>query len=216
MKSPTEVRETVKSDLELIEAIARYSAATLHEAAGQQGALPSSIKPISGELRICGPALTVRSIGGDNLWLHRAIYDAKPGEVLVAKTEAVYEAGYWGEIMTQAALQRGIAGVIIDGCVRDGDRLKTLGLPIFARGLCIRGATKNKAAVGALRCSVQIGTVVIQAGDVVVGDADGVVIISQHILSQVLTSAEDREKKEKEIMQKLKAGGRTLDIYNLT
>jgi len=215
MKSPAEPKETIKSDLALIQAIARYSTATLHEAAGQRGALPSSIKPIASEFRICGPALTVRSPAGDNLWLHRAIYAARPGDVLLADTGAVYEAGYWGEIMTQAALQSELGGLVIDGCVRDGKRLRELGLPIFARGLCIRGTTKNKESHGAIQCPIRIGTVAIKTGDLVVGDADGVVVIPRHLLSEVLARAEDRERKETEVIRELKAGRTTLDIYDL-
>jgi 4-hydroxy-4-methyl-2-oxoglutarate aldolase len=99
----------------LIQRASQYSTATLHEAFEKKGALPSGLKPITPEFRICGPAFTVSSPPGDNLMLHQAIYMAKPGDILVVEVSGYYEAGYWGDIMTHAAMQRGIKGLIIDG-----------------------------------------------------------------------------------------------------
>ena len=93
--------------------------ATLHEAGGKIGALPSIIKPVAAAFRCCGPATTVHSPGGDNLWLHRALDIAQPGDVLVVHVSGAYEHGYWGEIMTTMAKARGLAGLVIEGCVRD-------------------------------------------------------------------------------------------------
>ena len=121
-------------------------AATLHEAGGKIGAMPSAIKPVAPAFRCCGPAVTVHSPGGDNLWLHRALYIAQPGDVLVVHVSGAYDHGYWGEIMTTMAKARGLAGLVIDGCVRDGVLLEQIGFPVFARGLCIRGTGKDYGA----------------------------------------------------------------------
>lgn len=192
-----------------------YSSATLYEASGQQGALPSAIKPIAPEFRACGPAVTVWSPPGDNLWLHRAVYVAEAGDVLVVDVGSAYEAGYWGEILTRAALERDLGGIVIDGCVRDGERIRGLGLPVFSRGLCIRGTTKDKAAVGAINHPIRIAETAILAGDLVLADGDGVVIIPHEDIEESLEQAEAREEREEEILREVKSGKRTLDIYDL-
>ena len=114
----------------------KFSSATFHEASGKRGRSTSAIKPISPEFTICGPAFTVLSPPKDNLWLHRAIYEAKPGDVLVVDVGNYYEAGYWGEIMATAAVARGIAGIVINGGVRDCRRMIEMGFPTFSNGLC--------------------------------------------------------------------------------
>lgn len=189
--------------------------ATVHEAAQRIGALPSAIKPVNEKIRVCGPAFTVLCPAGDNLWLHRAIAAARPGDVIVADVGRHYEAGYWGEIMTHAAIDRGIAGLVINGCVRDKELIAALPLPVFARGVCIRGTAKNKAARGVLNCPVRIGDEIVHPGDIVVGDADGVVVIPPEQAATVLAAAKEREAKETAIIQELKTGKTTLAIYRL-
>ena len=132
-------RDIDRVSADVVAAARTLPAATLHEAGGKIGALPSLIKPVAAAFRCCGPALTVHSPGGDNLWLHRALDIAQPGEVLVVDVSGAYDHGYWGEIMTTMAKARGLAGLVIDGCVRDGVLLEQIGFPVFARGLCIRG-----------------------------------------------------------------------------
>jgi 4-hydroxy-4-methyl-2-oxoglutarate aldolase len=189
------------------------SAATLHEAAGKIGALPSAIKPIATSFCVCGPALTVNSPGGDNLWLHRAIYTAQPGDVLVVHVSGRYEHGYWGEIMSTAAKARGLAGLVIDGCVRDGVLLESIGFPVFARGLCIRGTGKDFGSRGWINSPLSIGDVVVSAGDLVFGDGDGVVCIPRERAAAVLSAARERERHEAEACRRLEAGATTLDLY---
>lgn len=190
-----------------------YSSATLHEAAGRIGALPSAIKPIAPAFRIHGSALTVACAPGDNLWIHRALDVATPGDILVVHTGGDYEWGYWGEVMSSAALGRRIGGLVIDACVRDGELLAQLGLPVFARGLCIRGTGKNAAAPGGLNQVLQFGDVTVSAGDLVVGDGDGVVVIPRALVATTIAAAAAREAHEARILDRIEAGERTLDIY---
>jgi len=185
--------------------------ATLHEASGRDGALPAAIKPVGPSMRLCGPAVTVSSPAGDNLSIHEALYMAEPGDVLVVKT-GDKDYGYWGEIMTVAAQVRGLGGLVIDGGVRDRDRLIELGLPVFSNGICIRGTGKDPSAPASINLEIQIGDVAIAPGDVVVGDADGVVVIAQSRLAEVVTAARDREEKEQTWLESLRAGVRTLDL----
>lgn len=198
---------------ELVQAASSLSTATLHEAAGKIGALPSTIKPLDVSARVCGAALTVDSPGGDNLWLHRAIYAAQPGDVLVVRTAGKYEHGYWGEIMSTAAAERGIAGLVIDACVRDGALLPSIGLPVFARGLCIRGTGKDFGATGWINAPLLFDDVIVHPGDLIVGDADGVVCLPRQQVPAIVAAAVTRDQQEAAIIQRLKAGETTLEIY---
>jgi len=209
----TEILDFERVTPDLVEKAARFGTATLHEAAGKIGVLPSAIKPMGPGFRICGPAFTVHGPGTDNLWLHRAILAAKPGDVLVAYVSGVYEAGYWGEIMSTGAKAAKLGGLIIDGCVRDGDLLPVIGFPVFARGLCIRGTGKDFGAQGWLNAPVLMGDVVVKPGDLVAGDIDGVVAIPREQAAEVVKASSLREKKEAEIIKKLQNGANTLDLY---
>ncbi|MEJ8812951.1 RraA family protein [Variovorax ureilyticus] len=187
--------------------------ATLHEAGKKIGALPSAIRPVAPHFRFAGSALTVHSPGGDNLWLHRALDVAQPGDVLVVFTSGVYEHGYWGEIMTTMAKVRGLAGLVIDGCVRDGVLLGEIGFPVFARGLCIRGTGKDFGATGWINYPVTMGDVIVHPGDLVVGDFDGVVAIPQARAAEVVAAGRKREAEEAAILRRLEAGEGTLAVY---
>ncbi len=187
--------------------------ATLHEAAGKTGALPWAIKPVSPTFRVCGSAVTVHSPGGDNLWSHRAIDVARPGDVLVVHTQGVYGYGYWGEIMATAAKARGLAGLVIDACVRDGELLAQVGFPVFARGLCIRGTAKDFGARGWINAPTLFDDVVVHPGDLIAGDGDGVVCIAHDQAAAVIQSARERERLEAAVLERLNGGENTLDIY---
>jgi 4-hydroxy-4-methyl-2-oxoglutarate aldolase len=200
-----------RADQTFIAAVARQSTATVHEALGKKGALPSAIKPVTRGMRLCGPAFTVDSPPANNLLIHEAIYQAQPGDVLVVRVGDHYEAGYWGEIMAVAAVARGIVGLVIDGCVRDSAEMTRMKFPAFSRGLCIRGTGKERG--GVLNKPLTIGDVTVHPGDLVLGDDDGVVVIPQADFATVVEKAEKRVAAEDKIMARLKGGESTLDIY---
>lgn len=204
-----------------MEAIARaiqrataLGTATLHEAAGRTGALPSSIKPVNPDWVVAGPAVTVHGPAGDNLWIHRAIYRAIAGDVLVVAPSGGVEWGYWGDIMNTAAQQRRLGGLVIDGGVRDTAGLAVAGFPVFSNGVCIRGTGKDSGAIAFLNRPIRIGEVTIASGDFIVGDRDGVICLPQEQLPQILDRAERRAKDEAEKIRRIRAGERTIDIYN--
>jgi 4-hydroxy-4-methyl-2-oxoglutarate aldolase len=208
----------IRKDIErvpstVVAAARAISTATLHEAAARTGALPSAIKPVSKDFRLCGPAVTVHAPGGDNLWIHRALYVARPGDVLVVSVSGAYDHGYWGEVMSTAAKAVGLQGLVIDGCVRDIDLLEDIGFPVFARGLCIRGTGKDFAARGWINFPTQFEDVVVQSGDLIVGDRDGVVAIARAAAAEVLDKAVQRDLLEAQICLRLARGESTLDIY---
>jgi len=164
---------------------------------------------------VCGPAVTVVCPPGDNLRLHQALYIAHPGDVLVVDVSGAYEHGYWGEILTVAAQAAGLGGLVIDGGVRDRDRLIELRFPVFARRVCIRGTTKTATTDGTINHPIRIGGVDIQPGDLVVGDSDGVVAVGRHSVDRVIAASLEREANENLQMEALRTGGRTLDLFGL-
>ena len=211
---PTIRLDIARTDAATVAAARVLPAATLHEAGGRIGVMPSAIKPVAPQFRICGPAVTVHSPGGDNLWLHRALYVAQPGDVLVVHVSGVYDFGYWGEIMSAAAKARQLGGLVIDGCVRDGGILADFGFPVFSRGLCIRGTGTDFGARGWINHPVLFDDLTVNAGDLIVGDTDGVVAVPRARAADVVLAAAAREAKEAAIIKRIEAGERTLEVYN--
>jgi 4-hydroxy-4-methyl-2-oxoglutarate aldolase len=211
---PTIESRILRPDALTLESARSVPTATLHEAGGRIGALPWQIKPVAPAFRVCGPAITVQSPGGDNLWLHRAIYVAEPGDVLLVHVSGAHDYGYWGEIMATAARVRQLGGLVIDGCVRDGNLLADIGFPVFARGLCIRGTGKDFGARGWINHPLLFDDVSVKAGDLIVGDGDGVVAIPRERVAEVIAASQAREAKEAAALRRIEAGERTLELYN--
>lgn len=210
--------ESVRSgviDPQLLRKALWLSSATLHESVGRLGALPSAIKPIEPEMRVCGPAFPVRTPAGDNLWIHRALAVAEPGDVLVVSAGDGIEFGYWGEITATSAATRGLAGIVINGGVRDTLALRTLGLPTFSACVNIRGTVKDRNGDGAIGEPVTIGDVEIARGDLVFGDADGVVVLTPDQARFAIPASIVREEKEAAIISRIKDGALTVDVYDL-
>jgi len=191
--------------------LANFSTATLHEALGRIGNLPSAIKPTHPGTKVCGPAYTVQTIPRDNKILHRAYASAQPGDVLVVHCSDYYEAGYWGDLMSLGAHTKGIAGLVIDACVRDADDIDAMGFPVFSRGLCIRGTSSIEG--GSLNEPIVIGEVVIYPGDYIVGDRDGVVVVPQGRIQEAIEKATAREVREESIREQLRQGRTSIQIY---
>lgn len=190
----------------------RLGAATLHESGAH--ALPPVLRPIPGGPAVAGRARTGSGPSGDNYWLHRAIYAAEAGDVIVFAADGVAPHGYWGEVMTHAARARGVAGLVIAGGVRDSAQMADLGFPVFATGLCVVGTTKHGRGGGVDR-PITIGGVTVRTGDVVVGDGDGVVVVPAEERSAVLERAARREAEERQVIARLGDGETTLDLFGL-
>jgi 4-hydroxy-4-methyl-2-oxoglutarate aldolase len=196
----------------LLRQAAIFTSATIVESLGNySAALPSAIKPIEPRLTVCARAFPVATAPRDNLDIHRAIYAARPGDVLVVSTGGEYEAGYWGDVMTHAARVQRLGGLIIDGCVRDVREIMTSRFPVFARGACIRGTTKRGG--GKVGEPIMIGETRIATGDMVVGDRDGVVIVPHSEIARVIEAATVRVRHEAEILSKIQAGKTTLELH---
>lgn len=197
-----------------LEKLKALGSATIHEAQGQTGAMDNEIKPIDPACRLIGRALTVDTRPDDNLMIHFALTKAKPGDVLVVDAKGFMEAGPWGDLLTLAAIRCGIVGLIIDGAVRDANTILELDFPVFCRGLSIKGT--NKAQPGKVNQSVICGGVAVSAGDIVMGDRDGVVVVKAEDAVNTLALAAAREAKEDDIRKRIEAGETTVDILGLT
>jgi 4-hydroxy-4-methyl-2-oxoglutarate aldolase len=188
--------------------------ATVYEAQGAKGALDSGMKPIDPTVRLAGPALTVDARPADNLILHHAVLKAKPGDVLVVDAKGFMEAGPWGDVLTLQAMKLGIAGLVIDGCVRDANLIIDLGFPVFCRGLSIKGTGKNQP--GKVNVPICIGDALIRPGDIIVGDRDGLVVVAQDEVDMAIANSIAREDKEVQQRKAIEAGSsNTVELLNL-
>jgi 4-hydroxy-4-methyl-2-oxoglutarate aldolase len=188
--------------------------ATVYEAQGAKGALDSGMKPIDPTVRLAGPALTVDARPADNLILHHAVLQAKPGDVLVVDAKGFMEAGPWGDVLTLQAMKLGIAGLVINGCVRDANLIIDLGFPVFCRGLSIKGTGKNQP--GKVNVPICIGDAVIRPGDIIVGDRDGLVVVAQDEVDMAIANSIAREEKEVQQRKAIEAGtSNTVELLNL-
>lgn len=204
------VKNVPRPEKALVEALGKIQTATLHEAMGKRGALPHTIKPIWPGTMLVGVALTVKSRPGDNLMLHKAVAMAQPGDLLVVENDGFLEAGIWGEIITVAAMEKGIVGIVTNGAVRDTMPIRDLGFPVFCAGVSIKGTTKSTP--GKINNPVSFEGVIVYPGDIVVCDNDGVVIVPCAEAAKVLEAAQTKEKVENEVIRKLHEGQLTMDV----
>lgn len=193
--------------------LAELGAATVYEAHGQRHAIDPAIKPVDPSSRMAGRAVTVRVDPADNWFIHVGLRYAGPGDVLVVDAGGYTQAGPWGDVLTLAAQQRGLAGLVIDGAVRDSRDIVESGFPAFSRGICIRRTTKRQP--GKINVPVTIGGVLVHPGDILVGDGDGLVRVPRDEGPEALAAAEAREAKEEDQRAQLRAGASTVDLLGL-
>jgi 4-hydroxy-4-methyl-2-oxoglutarate aldolase len=192
-------------------ALLELGSATLGESGAR--AMRARVKPVWTGAAIAAPAYPVRCTTGDNLAIHVAVARAPAGSVLVVDVGTERELGYWGEVLTTGAEARGIAGLVIDGCVRDSNALEAHGFPVFSTGIALRGATKTMP--GTVDRSAVVGDVEVDPGDWVVGDRDGVVIVPGASFDDVLAAGRARAAKEAGYFTQLGLGSTTLDLLSL-
>ncbi len=200
--------------MSIVEGLSNFDPATLYEAAGQQGMVDPAIRPAWPGAKLCGFAATVECPPGDNLMLHLSVADAEPGSVIVASTGAYLQAGAWGEVLTVAAQARGVAGLAIDGAVRDVEAIAAHGFPVFSRGVAVGSCTKK--GPGKLNVPIEFGGATVRPGDVIVGDSDGLVIIDRERAEDVYEAAVRRRQRELEIFEQLRQGRTTVELLGLS
>jgi 4-hydroxy-4-methyl-2-oxoglutarate aldolase len=186
------------------EQLAELGSATVYEAGGRRGYIDADLIEVLPGSRVAGPARTVLCGQDDNLMVHAVMAEVEPGEVIVLSMPVPQPVALVGELLATQAKAHGAAAVLVDAAVRDVEALSELGLPIWARWVRVKGATKNVA--GTIGEPVQVGGATIRLGDVVVLDADGVAIVEAERVDEVLTAAREREEKERIKRAALQAG----------
>jgi 4-hydroxy-4-methyl-2-oxoglutarate aldolase len=192
-------------------AFAELGAATL----GESGARPMAprMRPVWSGARVSAPAFPVSCSTADNLAIHVAVAEAPAGSVLVVNVGHEPARGYWGEVLTTGAETRGLRGLVIDGGVRDVDALEAHRFPVFSTMIALRGATKQEP--GRIGGTANVGDVEVAAGDWIVGDVDGVVVVPYAHLDDVLSAGRTRAQKEAHYFEELRAGRTTLQLLSL-
>lgn len=210
---PNIITKFERAKAEDVTALAKFGSATIHEAQGRLGALSSRLKPIDRTMSLCGPAFTVQSAPRDNIMLQLAIHYAQPGDVIVVSAGEYEEAGCFGDVLGNACVAKGIAGVVTDTGVRDTLALIELGLPVFSLSVCIKGTVKE--TLGQTGRDIVIGGELVRPGDVIRGDADGLVVVRREEAAEVALKSQAREDVEADLIEKYKSGRTVIDLCNL-
>ncbi len=201
------------NELELVAELGKFGTPTLAEVSTEVVALSPTIAPLFRPIQLAGVVYAVQLGPQDNLGAHFAVAEAPAGSVLVITTGREVRVGFWGEVLTEAALARGIRGLVTDGAVRDVRAIRERPFPVFCAGVAIPGTVKKSA--GRLNEPVTVGDVTIRSGDLILGDDDGVVVVPRDAASYVLERAKARTEKEIAFIKRLREGELTIDLYDL-
>lgn len=197
-------RRTRVAPVELVQAFARLPVANVSDNMGRMWAGGPSLRPMHTSGGMAGVALTVRSRPGDNLMLHKAIDMAVPGDVIVVDAGGDLTNSLMGELMLAYAQRRGVAGFVLNGAIRDLDAFRQVNLPTFAAGVTHRGPYKD--GPGEINVPITLGGMVIEPGDIVLGDSDGVLAVPQDDAEAILKKTEAKQAAEAAQMDAIKAG----------
>lgn len=197
----------------VVEALGALGTATVHEALGRRGFAGPQLRPIQEGARLAGSAVTVSCHPGDNLMVHAAVEVCEPGDVLVVTTTAPSSHGMFGELLATSLMARGVRALVIDAGVRDTAELRAMGFTVWSRHVSCEGTVK--ASPGSVNVPVVLGGQVVQPGDVVCADDDGVVVVPRAEATATLDAGRQRVAKEEATRERLAAGELGLDIYGL-
>ncbi|RZL92321.1 MAG: RraA family protein [Variovorax sp.] len=197
-------REFTRVSAALAEQAARYGSSLIADVAGRRGALNGRIQPLSRSMKFAGPALTVEVRPGDNLMIHAALALAKPGDVMVVDGGAYLGAALTGFLMVSQARTGRLAAFVIDGAVRDVDETCSSGFPVFAAGTNPNGPTK--AIGGKVNWPISVGNVAVNPGDLIIGDADGVVVVPREKTDEVVAAVQAKLEMEQQFLAGLAQG----------
>lgn len=190
----------------------RIPAALASDVSGRSGAMSGAIRALSGD-RLVGRAHTLRVVAGDNRSIHFALATTEPGSVLVVDAGGYADRAVWGGVLTEAAMLRGIAGLVLDGAIRDLAEIRERGFPVFARGTSPAGP--HKSGGGTARGIVSCGGVAVAQGDLIVADLDGVTVVPQARISATLDAAKKRHSLERSWVDRIRAGEDSAAVLGL-
>lgn len=210
---PTIVRKIRRADAELIHALGELGVASVHEAQGRTGLLRPYMRPVYPTARAAGSAVTVLCAPGDNMMIHASIEVCQPGDILVVTTTSDSTDGMFGDLLAVSARAHGAAGLVIDAGVRDTADIAAMDFPVWARAVSAQGTVK--ATPGWVNVPVVCAGASIRPGDVMVGDADGVVVVPRESAAEVVRLGKERVAKEEKTRERLRKGELGLDFYGL-
>ncbi|WP_304459885.1 4-carboxy-4-hydroxy-2-oxoadipate aldolase/oxaloacetate decarboxylase, partial [Alicyclobacillus sendaiensis] len=202
-----------RPDRALVEQVGAYSVATLHEAMGRTGLMLPYMRPVYRGARAFGTAVTVLCHPGDNLMIHASVEVCQPGDLLVVTTTSPSTDGMFGELLATSLKAHGVAGLVIEAGVRDVEELESMGFPVWSRAISAQGTVK--ATPGSVNVPVVCAGTLVEPGDIVVADADGVVCVPKARAEEVVQRAKARVEREAATRSRLAAGELGLDIYGL-
>jgi len=207
------VTDPPRADLTEVDKLAEYGVATVHEAIGREGYLGPAIRPNQQGTRIAGTALTVVCWPGDNLMIHAAVEQARPGDIIVITTASPSSDGAFGELLATSLGAHGVRGLVTAGEVRDSQELREMGFPVWSASISAQGTVKE--TTGSVNVPVVIGGQVIRPGDAVVADDDGVCVVPRVNVAAAVTASAARVAKEDASRARLADGDLGLDMYDL-